>query len=255
MVRYYADCTSEEIKNTLKDQTLLLPVGAIEQHGPHLPLSVDIDIATALAAELSKRGKGLVAPGIAYAARSQPHSGGGPSFPGTIYVRGHVLIEYFVDIFKSYVRTGATRILVLNGHYENEPFLFEALEICRENDIFSATPIIGLSWWSLVSKSFCDELFQGEFPGWHAEHASTAETSLMLYLKPELVRDIRVDHDTPPLEGIYFHPIQPDKISNRGILAKTSRASKEIGEKLFFHICDQIEVIYLSHEKNTLRGI
>jgi creatinine amidohydrolase len=249
VVHYYADCTSEEIENTLKNQTLLLPVGAIEQHGPHLPLSVDIDIATALAIELSARHKGLVAPGISYAARSQPHSGGGPSFPGTIYVRGHVLIEYFVDVFKSYIRAGAIKILVLNGHFENEPFLFEALEICRENDFFTNTSIIGLSWWSVVSKPFCDTLFQGEFPGWHAEHASTAETSLMLYLKPELVRDIRVDHDSPPLEGIYFHPIQPEKISTRGVLAKTSSASKEMGEKLFCHICDQIESIYFSQAR------
>ena len=92
------------------------------------------------------------------------------------------MINYFVDIFKSYVRSGAKRIVVLNGHYENEPFLFEAPELCRENNNFNDVSIMGLSWWSIVDKAFCDTLFSGEFPGWHAEHASMAETSLMLTL-------------------------------------------------------------------------
>lgn len=248
MTTYYADYTSKEVHDLLKDNTLLIPVGAIEQHGPHLPLSVDIDIATAIATELSKRGKGIVAPGISYAARSQPHSGGGPSFPGTIYVRGDVLIQYFVSVFKSYLNAGARRIIILNGHYENEPFIFEALEICREDAYFKDVAIMGLSWWSMVDKVFCDELFKGEFPGWHAEHASLSETSLMLYLKPELVRDLRVNHDFPVQEGVYFYPVDLEKSSTQGVLAKTKHSSRETGEKLFVHICDQITALLTSRK-------
>jgi len=240
MAKYYADLTCEEVQNALKNNSLLIPIGAIEQHGPHLPLSVDIDIATAITTELSERGHGIVAPGIAYAARSQPHSGGGPSFPGTICVRGDVLIQYFVSIFKSYVHAGASRIIIMNGHYENEPFIFEALEICREDSFFQNITILGVSWWSLVDKGFCDDLFKGEFPGWHAEHASLSETSLMLYLKPELVRDLRVNHELPVQEGVYFYPVDPEKSSTRGVLAKTRNSSSETGEKLFKHICDRI---------------
>ena len=50
---HYSDYTTEQISSILQTNNLLIPVGAIEQHGPHLPLSVDIDIATAIATELS----------------------------------------------------------------------------------------------------------------------------------------------------------------------------------------------------------
>jgi hypothetical protein len=65
----------------------------------------------------------------------------------------------------------------------------------------------------------------------------------MLFLKPDKVRALRLNHDKPVQEGVYFHPIDPDKISNRGILAKTEFSSREAGELLFTHICDQIERI------------
>jgi creatinine amidohydrolase len=103
---------------------LILPVGAVEQHGPHLPLTVDIDIAEALATELAQRLGGYLAAGIVYSARSLPQSGGGPSFPGTIAVRGTTLIEYFTDVLAAYIRCGARSLVVVNGHYENEPCVF-----------------------------------------------------------------------------------------------------------------------------------
>lgn len=238
---YYGDLASSEVLKELGRRMLILPVGAVEQHGPHLPLSVDIDIANAVASELAKRLDCYVAPSISYGARSLPQSGGGPSFPGTIAARGTALIEYFSDIFTSYARSGAHSILVVNGHYENEPFLTEALEICRESGRFDKVEIISLSWWSIVTPEFLETVFKGTFPGWHAEHAGLCETSLMLYLRPEVVRSDRPDHFRPPLAGVYLHPIDPAQISERGVLARTSGSSGEVGRLLFTHICDQFE--------------
>ncbi|MES2121638.1 MAG: creatininase family protein [Chlamydiota bacterium] len=239
----YSDFTTEQITTALNNDRLLIPVGAIEQHGPHLPLSVDIDITTAIAMKLSDLGSGIVAPGIVYGARSQPHSGGGPSFPGTIYVRGTVLIDYFVDVLKSFAVAGAKQLVLINGHYENEPFLFEALEICRETGYLSKTSIIAFSWWSVIAQNIIDELFGEDFPGWHAEHASIIETSLMMHIKPHLVKEMRLNHTRPPLAGIYLHPIDPSAISSRGVLANTQKASEATGQKLFLHICSQIEAL------------
>jgi creatinine amidohydrolase len=226
---HYSDYTTEQISTALQTHNLLIPVGAIEQHGPHLPLSVDIDIATAITHELSNRGKGIIAPSIIYGARSQPHSGGGPAFPGTVFVRGSVLIDYFVDIIRSFADAGAQKMIVINGHYENEPFLFEAFEVCREKGYLTHTSLVSLSWWSIISQNTVDDLFGKQFPGWHAEHASTVETSLMMYIKPQLVHDIRLEHANPPLAGVYLHPIDSSAISNRGVLANTKKASKEMG--------------------------
>src|ERR1700681_2336130 len=111
---------------------LLLPVGSVEQHGPHLPLTVDIEIPIRIASRVVEKIKGFVAPAIFYGARSLPQSGGSPDLPGTIRVRGGVLTEYLKDVIAGYVSMGFRSIVILNGHYENESFLFEALVLCRQ---------------------------------------------------------------------------------------------------------------------------
>ncbi|MEK6288612.1 MAG: creatininase [Acidobacteriota bacterium] len=240
-LRRYGDLVSSEVEEGLREERLILPVGAIEQHGPHLPLTVDIDIANALASEIAERLGGYLAPTITYGARSLPQSGGGPSFPGTIAVRGTTLIEYFTDVLTAYVRCGARSLVVVNGHYENEPFLFESMEVCRESGRLDGVEVISLSWWSVVTQDFVAKLFSGAFPGWHAEHAGLCETSLMLYLRPEVVRAERPQHSRPPLAGVYLHPIDPEQISDRGVLAQTAGSSAEIGRTLFEHVSSELE--------------
>src|ERR1700687_5146133 len=78
---------SENVRAKAKDAILVLPVGAVEQHGPHLPLTVDTEIPVRIASMLVERLNVIVAPAIPYGARSLPHSGGGPSFPGPINIR------------------------------------------------------------------------------------------------------------------------------------------------------------------------
>lgn len=241
--KYYGDLVSADVSQELHGARLILPIGAVEQHGPHLPLTVDIDIATAIASALTPRLKGCLAPGIAYGARSLPQSGGGPSFPGTISVRGTILIEYLADVVAGYVGTGVKKLLVVNGHYENEPFLFEAMELCREKGLLAGVEVIATSWWSVVTEEVVTKLFGAEFPGWHAEHAGLCETSLMLYLRPQSVCAARPNHDRPPLAQVYLCPIDPDQISDRGVLAHTSGASQEIGRILFEHVCDELEAL------------
>ncbi len=218
----------------------MLPTGSVEQHGPHLPLTVDIEIPLRIAATVVEKIKGFVAPAIFYGARSLPQSGGSPEIPGTIRVRGSVLTEYLKDVISGYVSMGFRFIVVLNGHYENECFLFEALELCRQEGRLEGAGIIALSWWSLVPQSLLDKLFGDRFTGWHAEHASACETSLMLHLGKDLVGPVRVDNATPPRAGIYTFPIEASKISNRGVLGNTSSSSAENGRALFEEICSQL---------------
>ncbi len=139
-----------------------------------------------------------------------------------------------------YVSMGFSSLVVLNGHYENESFLFEALELCREEGRLEGTRIIALSWWSLVPQALLDRLFGDRFTGWHAEHASACETSLMMHLRKDLVGPVRVDHATPPRAGIYTHPVEASEISNRGVLGNTSASSAQNGEALFEEICSQL---------------
>ena len=234
---------SENVREMAAQGILFLPVGTVEQHGPHLPLTVDIEIPVRIATRVAETVKGLVAPAIFYGARSLPQSGGSPELPGTIRVRGSVLTDYLRDVIAGYVAMGFRSIVVLNGHYENESFLFEALELCREEGRLRDARIAGLSWWSLVSQELLDRLFGEKFTGWHAEHASACETSLMLHLRKDLVGPVRVDNATPPRAGIYLFPVDGSTTSNLGVLGSTSNARPEIGQALFEEICSQLAAL------------
>jgi creatinine amidohydrolase len=231
---------SENVRGEAGQGILVLPVGSVEQHGPHLPLTVDIEIPVRIATVVAETIGGFVAPAISYGARSLPQSGGSPDIPGTIRVRGSVLTEYLKDVIAGYASMGFRSIVILNGHYENESFLFEALELCREEGKLDGAKIVALSWWSLVSQALLDKLFGDRFTGWHAEHASAVETSLMLHLRKDLVGQSRVDNATPPRAGIYTFPIEPSKVSNRGVLGNTSASSAEAGRALFEEISRQL---------------
>jgi creatinine amidohydrolase len=238
---------SENVRTEAKGAILVVPVGAVEQHGPHLPLTVDTEIPVRIACLLAERLRVIVAPAISYGARSLPQSGGGPGFPGTINIRGSVLTDYLKDIIAGYVATGFRSIVVLNGHYENESFIFEALELCRQEGKLEGTKIIALGWWSLISNATLGKLFGDRFPGWHAEHASACETSLMLHLRNDLVGPTRVDNPTPPRPGIYRFPTDSSHLSNRGVLGSSSPATAAIGMALCEEISSQLVALIQEH--------
>ena len=243
----FEELGSENVRAAAEDTVLILPVGAIEQHGPHLPLTVDVEIPVRIASALAERLRVVVAPVICYGARSLPQSGGGPSFPGQVHVRGSVLTDYLKDVIAGYIATGFRSIVILNGHYENESFIFEAVEICRHEGKLDGVRIIAAGWWSFVSDAVIEKLFGDRFPGWHAEHASACETSLMLHFRKDLVGPVRVDNATPPRPGIYLFPEDSAKMSNRGVLGSASLSSADIGRALCEEICSQLAALINGH--------
>ncbi|MFD6800755.1 creatininase family protein [Streptomyces cyaneofuscatus] len=241
--RSYADLTSAEVRGALHGQTLVWPVGATEQHGPHLPLSVDTVLAEEFSRAVAAELDGFVLPSQPVAARSLPQSGGGLSFPGTLHVNGDTLIRFLREELLSLARLPFARLLVVNGHFENEPFLFEALDQVRQSEALGERQVLAFSWWSLVQESWLRAEFP-EFPGWHAEHAGLTETSLMLHLRPDLVREARPGHDRPPRSGVYLHPIDVTRTTNDGVLSSTRGSSAAIGEKLFRHVvAEAVELV------------
>src|SRR5258708_35516010 len=82
---------SENVHAEAEGAILVLPVGAVEQHGPHLPLTVDTEIPVRIASMLVERLDVIVAPAVPYGAGSLPQSGGGPGFPATRSICGRVL--------------------------------------------------------------------------------------------------------------------------------------------------------------------
>src|SRR6478735_2632095 len=92
---------------------VFLPLGSTEQHGHHMAMNVDVVLPTAIAEKVAAEIGGLVAPTIAYGNRSQPRTGGGPAFPGTINITAHTFSLLVKDVICDLHRQRARRIVVL----------------------------------------------------------------------------------------------------------------------------------------------
>ena len=230
----------EEYRDEVGRRIVILPVGSLEQHGPHLPLNVDVVIPTSLAKMVAEELGAMVLPTIAYGYKSHPTSGGGQLFPGTTSLNGVTLINLTLDILRETYRHGGRKILILNGHYENVAFVTEAIELFVE-DAKDALVLL-LSWWDQVSDEMVDEVFaEAGFPGWDTEHAAITETSLMQYFAPELVREDSIIDDQSERKVTYsIFPPPENIVPKSGVLYKATYASREKGEKLAKHVVDNI---------------
>lgn len=246
-MKQYVSYTSSDLKKVLSqhNSVAIMATGSIEQHGNHLPLSVDVDIAQKMCEEICKRHNHVLClPPIYYASRSLPQSGGVNKHDTSIFISGETLIKYFEDIFISLDQAGLSNLIVLNGHYENESFLCEAAESTAMHTKMSITV---LSWWSLIDNDFIEEHCKDFFNGWDREHAGVCETSLMMYLFPEKVKFINEDYDVNEITGIYNNRLINDKDRlNNGVLSSAAGSNKELGKSLFDEVINRVNSDILS---------
>ncbi|MCC3670252.1 MULTISPECIES: creatininase [Terrisporobacter] len=224
-----ANMTWYEFNERKDKDVVILPVGSVEQHGPHLPLFTDTIISEGFANLLGDKVNGIVMPSINYGYKSQPASGGGPLFPGTIDLNGTTLINLVKDIIEELIRDGVRKIALVNSHFENQAFLLEAIDLVSKN-MPANTKIIMMSWWDLITQNTIDKIFdEVEFPGWALEHAAITETSLILKFKPELVHmDKLIDEKIEEVPTYQVYPIPKDLVPKSGLLSigRTSSAAK-----------------------------
>ncbi|MCQ4636302.1 creatininase [Anaerovorax odorimutans] len=222
----------QEFKAKKEDAVIILPVGSTEQHGPMLPLSVDAIISTGLAKMIAEEIGGLVAPTVCYGYKSAPLSGGGPLFPGTLDLNGATLTALVSDILEELIRDGVKKIFVMNGHFENEAFILEAIDLLSRK--YEDVTFIESSWWDQISDEVMDKVFdEVPFPGWALEHAAIAETSMTMYFRPDLVHMERFIEDGVDEElGYSIYPASKCKVPETGLLATARTSSKEKGKLL-----------------------
>ena len=176
--RIMANMTVKEVREGLrKCQTVILPIGCVEQHGYHMPLSVDMHNASELAARTAARTGSFVAPTLYY-----NYSGG--ELPGTINVNPHVVALFVAEICGALARQGFKNIFVFLGHGGTESVgcIDSSVDIfLRQNPQHRDVAVSVVKFWEL-----CDKIAQAfEEKDYHAGYV---ETSLMMYWKPELVR-------------------------------------------------------------------
>jgi creatinine amidohydrolase len=231
---FMADLTWPAFAERIKaNPPVFLPIGATEQHGPHLPLNVDVVLPTGVAERVARAVGGLVAPTIPYGYKSQPRSGGGEHYPGTIGLDAHTLSLVIRDVVCRLAHHGVRRLVLVNGHFENAWPVVEGLDLAlRElrRDGISNLVAMRLEYWDFVERPTLDKLFPGGFPGTELEHASLLETSLMLLLRPDLVDMDKVPTDGPAQFPTYDRwPLRAGVVPASGVLARAQGSSAEKG--------------------------
>ena len=201
----------------------LLPVGATEQHGPHLGVGMDSRNAMLLCEAVSRETGAPVLPTLSYGC-SLGHS---HRWPGTISVQPHTVTDAVVQIFDWLYHAGFKRLILVNGHVGNFAPLRCALEIIRHRFDDAMARICNVAE---ISARVRNEFF-ADAEDWHA---NAAETSLMMAYAPELVRweKITTSDDPDRAAGLVFtHPV--NRTSKNGVTGFPSRATTQKGESLF----------------------
>jgi len=239
--RFLPRLTSAEIRDLPKTRALvILPVGAMEQHGPHLPVMTDALIGEAVitrAMELLPKDCDVwLLPPLAYG-KSNEHL----DFAGTISLSAQTLLQAVMDIAAGVKRSGFRRLLLLNTHGGNQDLLLLA---AREIRIATGLMVFYLSPGSLADLGdFCTEE-EREF----GIHAGDYETSLVMAVKPDWVRAGERTREMPDmapyryltLEGrIRFAWVMSD-ISESGISGDATGATAEKGEILLGRIASRL---------------
>ncbi|MFT4043577.1 MAG: creatininase family protein [Gordonia sp. (in: high G+C Gram-positive bacteria)] len=235
--RRFSDLSTSEVNTALSpDSVLVLPTGAIEPHGPHLPLSTDLTVAEALAAQVVRtsaaNGQDVwLLPALGYT-KSDEHA----RLPGAIWLRAATFFETVVDIGAAIAATPARRLLFVNCHGGNSAILEVLLrELRRRFDlqtfIVSAPPVAGDTEHGL------------------GIHAGWAETSMMLHLRPDLV-DMSVAAYSVPKSLVETTHVGFGKLikfgwlstdfDESGVIGDPTGANAEAGAQLFAARVDEI---------------
>ncbi|MQY25500.1 creatininase family protein [Nocardia aurantia] len=228
--RRFADLTTAEVPRALsRDSVLVLPTGALEPHGPHLPLRTDLLIAERTAAAAVDRAAAAgqdvwLLPALGYT-KSDEHA----HFPGALWLRADTLMRTVVDIGRSIAATPARRLLFVNCHGGNSALLEVALRELRRR-------------FDLQTFLYGGPARPGPTEEGFGIHAGWAETSVMLHLAPELVDMAEARSAVPHAIAGHKHVgfgksvrfgWLADDFAESGVIGDPTGATAEIGAELF----------------------
>ncbi|HSR11759.1 MAG TPA: creatininase family protein [Thermodesulfobacteriota bacterium] len=228
--RLIAEMTWQEVQElTLKTDAVIIPAGSTENNGPHLPLALDTIVGYEMALRLAERTSIPVAPPLPWG-----NSSLFARYPGTIVIRSEVLLELMQDLIMSLGRHGFRRFLILTPHLPNVWSFNVAGEAMRRRGYL----VVTVDWWRVQNK-LCADLTEGKsFP---TGHASELATSILLALRPDLVRRDRMKAETPTDPFYLKHGSQypmmfmyndMKQLSDSGVFGDPTHATREKGEEI-----------------------
>ncbi len=219
----------------------VLPVGALEQHGPHLPLTTDTVLASGVAARVAGAIDGMLLPAIAYG-----DAWSAEGWPGTLSLSPETLRATVTDIGRGLQRMGVKGLVTLNGHFGNrEPIALAARTLSE-----AGFRVLHLDYPRLeaLASELCDSQPAG--PGFY--HADEVETSMMLALTPGSVRLDRAVPEYPTFpETFGLEPMKLSAFNRSGVFGDPRAATAEKGEALIAGIAEEC-VRLIGVWRNTL---
>ena len=252
---YWQELTTADLVGLDPERTVaVLPVSAIEQHGPHLPLATDAIIGDGLVRLAMDRVKQDV---LVLPAMTIGHSLEHIDYPGTLSIAAESLLAVWLDIGRSVARTGLRKLVLLNTHGGNAPLVqLAALRLRQELGML----VVRANYFSF-----------GSPPGLFAEdemrygvHGGEMETSLLLHLAPALVRrealaDFRaLTHEMAERKGL-LGPEKPigfgwmsQDLNEQGVCGNAARADAQRGEVLLSYLADKLATLLTECQSTPL---
>lgn len=218
-----ASASWEDVATAIeKGLIAVLPVGAVEQHGPHLPLLTDAVLATGVARRIAEGCDGLLLPAIAYG-----DAWTAEDWAGTLSLSPETLRRSVEDIGNGLQRMGVKGLITVNGHFGNrEPINLAARALSE-----AGFPVLHLDYPRL--EALAAELMESAPAGPGFYHADEVETSMMLALAPETVRMDRAAPEYPEFPALFgSEPMKLSAFNRSGVFGDPRPATAEKGEEL-----------------------
>lgn len=202
---------------------VLMPFGAVEVYGPHLPMGADGISTEALAERVAAEEQAFVAPliPVGYSRSLQ-------DFPGTLSVQPTSLVAYARDVAESFIHWGCRRVLFINGHAGNVAYLSQ---LAQELEAEHGVRVAQIDWWRFIQPLVEDMVEAGILP--HG-HASEFGTSVMLHLAPEHVKMDRACRTEPETRDEFPDFLRPSLYGDKthtGVLGDGTVGTAEKGKE------------------------
>lgn len=220
----------------------VLPLGATEQHGHHLPIGVDIFLAEALSRRVCEQTGAILLPSVPFG-----YSWVWRDIPGTVSLQQHHVEAVIKDVAHSVSRYGTKLLVIINGHDANNTSMkYAARELEDELDM----KVVYLFYPNMsgIVEKYCEsELWHGMI------HACEFETSLMLAVKPEYVQMGKAVREYPDKPNLYGKStISLGDLSRSGVYGDATLATKEKGERMLRLFAEEMSQLVAEAYRQTI---
>lgn len=214
----------------------VLPTGSVEQHGPALPLGTDFLAARAVAETVADHPDALVLPPIPVGVSAHHRQ-----FHGTLWTDPETFEAYVSGVIASVTEHGIRKAVIVNGHGGNSGALRRVARDLRDEEVAFATP---WNWWSNLDALIEEELDTS------LGHADEVETSMMLAVAEDLVREAALEEAEEHGGDSWGESVRGASVgfdaidfTESGAVGEPTKGSREVGRRLLDHASDDLAAL------------